>query len=161
MLNELLPGYSHEAQDAIYQTVNETRARLINDISGVLHDGVKDGMHRLAALYRLFIVSNCPKGLISLFMKQANIESYITDFMEYGENKMPKHHNIQLLIEKYDLESPVYVGDTADDEHESELAEVPFVFFSFGFGHSEKYALKFDDFSSFSKYFTQLAAVQS
>jgi len=94
-------------------------------------------------------------------MRQGDIDSYITDFMEYGENKKPKHHNIKLLMEKYNLKSSVYIGDTADDELESELAEVPFVFFSFGFGHSEKYALKFDDFSSFSKYFTQLAAVQS
>ncbi|WP_207533000.1 HAD family hydrolase [Desertivirga arenae] len=156
VLNAILPEYSSEEQYRIYGTINKHRADLVSTKGGSMYEGVVDGIKQLSQKYKLFIVSNCPEGMIILFMQWAKISEYITDEMAYGVNNMPKHHNIQLLIDKYDLKTPVYIGDTEGDQQESELAGVPFVFFSFGFGKVEKYDLRFDDFKTFTDHFMNL-----
>ena len=156
VLNHILPEYHQEEQHRIYKTINRHRAEQVETAGGRLYDGVIEGLTRLSEKYKLFIVSNCPAGMITLFMKWADITQYITDEMAYGINNMPKNHNIQHLIDKYDLQNPVYIGDTEGDRIESELAGIPFVYFSFGFGKVEKYDLKFDDFNTFTEYFLNL-----
>jgi len=156
VLNAILPDYSKEEQYRVYETINKHRAELVLSTGGTMYDGVTEGLKILSEKYKLFIVSNCPEGMIVLFMKWANITNYIIDEMAYGFNNKPKHHNIKLLIEKHDLKSPVYVGDTEGDQIESDLAGVPFIFFTFGFGKTDKYALSFDDFKSFTDYFMAL-----
>lgn len=153
VLDNLLPGYNTDHQQKVLEAVNGFPPVLLNELGGILYEGVKSGVAQLASKYQLFIVSNCAEGLIRLFTKWADIEQYVTDEIAHGVNSMPKHYNIKLLIEKYNLKSPVYVGDTAGDSEQSELAGVPFVFLSHGFGTTEKYTLKFDDFKAFTTYF--------
>jgi phosphoglycolate phosphatase len=69
---------------------------------------------------------------------------------------MPKNHNIKLLMDKHGLKTPVYVGDTEGDGQQSRLAGIPFVFVSYGFGQTDDYDLKFDDFNSLVNYFVNL-----
>lgn len=156
VLSTLLPGYTEEQHKEVYESVNIQRRELIKEKKGTIFEGMKEGLKQLSEKYKLFIVSNCPEGLILLFMERAGISSYITDEMAYGVNYMPKYHNINLLVEKYNLQQPVYVGDTDIDREQSEKAGLPFIFFSFGFGQAERYELKFDDFQSFTRYFMSL-----
>lgn len=156
VLNNLLPEYDNEEQRRIYSTINEVRHTLIKEVGGTLYDGVKEGLKLLSTKYQLFIVSNCPKGLIQTFMDWAGVDSYIKDHMEYGMNGLPKHRNIQFLIAKHHLKNSVYVGDTEGDREQSQLANIPFVFMSFGFGLTDHYSLKFDNFESFTKYYMSL-----
>lgn len=156
VLERLLPEYDIDTQEAIHDTVSSFLPESITDVGGHLYDGVKEGLAQLSTKYKLFIVSNCPEGLIQLFMNWADISSYITDEIAHGINSMPKHHNIKLLVDKYNLQNPIYVGDTAGDGEQSELAKVPFVFVSYGFGSTDKYALKFDEFNAFIKHFMEL-----
>jgi len=156
VLNSILPGYSTEEQYRIYETINRHRAQQVETLGGRLYDGVIDGIKKLSTKYQLFIVSNCPEGMILLFMKWAGITDYIVDEMAYGFNNKPKHYNIQHLIKKHKLKNPIYIGDTEGDRIESELAGVPFVFFSFGFGKTDKYHFRFDDFDSFTQHFMSL-----
>jgi phosphoglycolate phosphatase len=69
---------------------------------------------------------------------------------------MPKNHNIKLLMEQHGLKNPVYIGDTAGDGEESRKAGVPFVFVSYGFGETDDYDVKFDNFKSLTDYFMGL-----
>ena len=156
VFDKLLPEYDAAQQESIYDEVCKFPPVLIKELGGHLYDGVKEGLKQLAKDYKLFIVSNCDEGLIEHFMEWAGIEDSITNEIAHGINLMPKHHNIQLLIEKYDLKKPVYVGDTAGDSDQSKLAGVPFVFVSYGFGKTENYSLKFDDFNAFTQYFVSL-----
>jgi phosphoglycolate phosphatase len=153
VLDKILPGYNADHQQRVLEAVNTFPPLLLNELGGILYEGVKAGVAQLASKYHLFIVSNCAEGLIRLFMQWANIEEYVTDEIAHGVNSMPKHYNIKTLIEKYKLQKPVYVGDTAGDSEQSELAGVPFVFLSHGFGTTEKYSLKFDNFKEFTRYF--------
>ena len=76
--------------------------------------------------------------------------------MAYGTNSMPKHHNMRLLIGKHQLQSPVYIGDTKGDAEETRMAGIPFIFVSYGFGKTDDYDQKFDDFESLTAYYMGL-----
>lgn len=154
VLETLLPDQSDERRQQIADAVNERRRKLITSGGGTMYPGVKEGIKELSKKYKLFIVSNCPKGIITLFMERAGITQYIVDEMAYGFNLKPKNHNIKLLINKHGLQSPVYVGDTDIDRVESELAGIPFVFVSYGFATAERYDLTFSSFESLVKHFS-------
>jgi phosphoglycolate phosphatase len=156
VLEAIMPGYDDQTRQSIYARVNEVRRELLPQNGGILYDGVKDGLKQLAGKYQLFIVSNCAKGIIRLFMDWAGINEHIIDEIAYGTNYMPKHHNIKLLIERHNLKNPVYVGDTEGDEEQSRLAGIPFVFVSYGFGATDDYEMKFDSFTGFTQYFLSL-----
>ncbi|MDB5120884.1 MAG: hypothetical protein JWN56_2102 [Sphingobacteriales bacterium] len=155
-LDHLLPEYDTEKQEQIYKAVDEAQNVLVPQMGGIIYNGVQEGLRRLAAKYKLFIVSNCRENLIQKFMKLADIEDYITDEMAHGVNSKPKHHNIKLLIEKHQLKNPVYVGDTETDSKESRLAGIPFIFLKGGFGTTEDYDLKFDNFIEMTDYLLAL-----
>lgn len=156
VLNSLLPDHEHIDQEKIHDVVSKLTPSLLKEMDGILYDGVREGLKKLSEKYKLFIVSNCAAGLIKHFMQWADLETYISDEIAHGINSMPKHHNIKLLIDKYNLKNAIYVGDTDGDSEQSTLAEVPFVFLSYGFGTTDNFALKFDDFKGFTAYFMGL-----
>lgn len=156
VLDHLFPGVEKNRQEEIYLTINECRFRLMPQLGGVLYEGVREGLIKLSEKYKLFIVSNCPANLIVEFMKWADLEKYITDEMAHGVNSMPKHHNIKLLVDKHKLNNPVYIGDTEGDCQETRKAGMPFVLLTYGFGTTQDFDLKFDDFISFTDYFINL-----
>jgi phosphoglycolate phosphatase len=156
VLDHMFPGTSKARQEEIYKTINEFRLKIMPQMGGVLYEGVHEGLIKLSEKYQLFIVSNCPANLIIEFMKWADLEQYITDEMAHGVNSMPKHHNIKLLVEKHQLKSPIYIGDTHGDSLETRKADLPFVLVTYGFGTSDDYDLKFDNFNDFTNYFMNL-----
>ena len=64
--------------------------------------------------------------------------------------------NIKMLIDRHQLKSPVYVGDTEGDGEQSRLAGIPFVFVSYGFGETDDHDVRFDSFTDFTKHFMGL-----
>jgi len=156
VIETLMPEFEHQKRVDIYATVNDRRHSLIGEKGGILYDGVREGLPKLAQKYKIFILSNCAKGIIRQFINWAGIDEHVTDEIAYGINFMPKHHNINLLIEKHGLKAPVYIGDTAGDGEQTRLAGIPFVFVSYGFGTTDDYDVKFDDFGSLTNYFLNL-----
>lgn len=156
VIETLMPEFEHQKRLDIYATVNDRRHSLIGNMGGTLYDGVREGLPQLAEKYKLFILSNCAKGIIRQFINWAGIDEYITDEIAYGTNFMPKNFNIKQLIDKHDLKVPVYVGDTAGDGEQTRLAGIPFVFVSYGFGTTDDYDVKFDNFPSLTHYFLNL-----
>jgi phosphoglycolate phosphatase len=152
----LMPDFDDDKAQGIYMDVNETRRQILPTSGGVMYSGVTDGIKQLATKYKLFILSNCAIGIIPLFISWAGIEDGITDSVAYGQNNMPKHHNMQLLIDKHQLKNPVYIGDTNGDAEQTRMAGIPFIFVTYGFGKTDDYELKFDDFESLTKYYMSL-----
>ncbi|WP_183565048.1 HAD family hydrolase [Mucilaginibacter sp. SP1R1] len=152
----LMPDFDDDAAQGIYMDVNETRRQILPTSGGLMYAGVTEGFRQLATKYKLFILSNCAVGIIPLFIKWADIEDQVTDSMAYGQNNMPKHHNMQLLIDKHQLKNPVYIGDTNGDAEQTRMAGIPFIFVTYGFGQTDDYELKFDDFESLTKYYMSL-----
>lgn len=58
-----------------------------------------------------------------------------------------KAENIELLVRRNRLASPVYVGDTQGDADASREAGVPFIFAAYGFGNADSCAARADSFS--------------
>ncbi|MBS1529029.1 MAG: HAD family hydrolase [Bacteroidetes bacterium] len=156
VLTAIMPDFDEETRQSIYARVNEVRREILPRNGGVLYEGVKEGLKQLAGKYKLFILSNCAKGVIRLFIDWAGINEHIVDEIAYGINQMPKHHNIKLLIERHDLKTPVYVGDTEGDGEQSRLAGIPFVFVSYGFGETDTHDFRFDNFTDLTNYFMRL-----
>lgn len=156
VIEVILPEFEPDKRWEIYAQVNEKRKVLIPQMGGILYDGVKEGLQQLAQHYQLFILSNCAAGVIRQFIDWAGIDAHIKDEIAYGVNFMPKQHNIKLLTDKYDLKNPFYVGDTEGDGYQTRLAGIPFVFVSYGFGQTDDYDLKFDDFNALSHHFLNL-----
>lgn len=156
VIAELMPDFDDEKRTAIYSRVNDARNSLIPSMGGTMYPDVIEGLKQLSTKYQLFILSNCARGIIRLFIDWAGIDEYITDEFAYGVNHMPKNHNIKLLIEKHNLQSPVYIGDTEGDGQQSRLAGIPFALVTYGFGTTDDYDLKFDDFKSLTEHFMAL-----
>ena len=80
------------------------------------------------------------------------IGKYFTAHIAHGENYKSKVDNIKLMIEKYQIEKGIYVGDTDSDGKSAVKAGIPFIFMDYGFGYTTEYSLKFDHFTEFVNY---------
>lgn len=100
----------------------------------VLYDGVLDTLKTLSEKMPLFIVSNCQGGYIEVMLKTTGLTPYITDHLCPDDTGHAKASNIRAIVEKHNLKSPIYVGDTQGDLNASREAGVKFVFASYGFG---------------------------
>ncbi|SDF88098.1 HAD family hydrolase [Mucilaginibacter sp. P25] len=152
----MLPEFDEEKGMEIYNAVNQVRREILPTSGGIMYGGVTEGLKQLASKYKLFVLSNCAVGIIPLFLTWAGINEVITDSMAYGTNQMPKNHNMHLLMNKHNLQNPIYIGDTNGDAEQTRLAGIPFVFVSYGFGNTDDYDNKFDDFESLTQYYLSL-----
>ena len=62
------------------------------------------------------------------------MHKYFKDWECIGRTGRPKGENIQLVVQRNGLKSPVYVGDTILDCQAAQQAGVPFIHASYGFG---------------------------
>lgn len=139
--------------DQIAHAIDKTQDMLLPKIGGTFYPGVIEGIKQLSQKYKLFVVSNCPANTIKQMMVYGDLENYITDEIAHGSNQKSKHFNINLLIEKHKLKSPIYIGDTHSDSLQCEIAKTPFCLVTYGFGTSNVFDYKFDSFDELSKYF--------
>nr|WP_324609431.1 HAD family hydrolase [Massilibacillus massiliensis] len=103
--------------------------------ANLLFSDVVETIKKLSETHRLFIVSNCQAGYIELFMKKAGIEDYIEDWECFGNTGKGKGDNITCLMKRNKLTDAVYVGDTQGDYEATQIAQIPFIFVKYGFGH--------------------------
>ncbi|XER08177.1 Phosphoglycolate phosphatase [Sporomusa rhizae] len=110
---------------------------LEENTDNLLFADVVETIKKLSEKYRLFIVSNCQVGYIELFMKKAGVEPFIKDWECFGNTGKVKGDSIKLLVERNNLTDAVYVGDTQGDYEATQIAQIPFIFAKYGFGHVE------------------------
>lgn len=152
-----IPEHKHEALLDLYK-VNERRS--MKEFGGVLYPGVKEVLNELVKEYRLFIVSNCLPGYIENFLQFHQLQHFFTDYECSGNTGLPKWENIQMIVKRNQLSSPVYVGDTIWDHEAATAAHVPFIYAAYGFGNVSTGVCSIDSFSElerclFDKVFTK------
>lgn len=125
-------------------------------LGGKPYPDMRECIKELSAVYKLFMVSNCGKNGLENFMKLTGTTEYFMDSLTFGGTNKNKSENIKTLIEKYDLKSPVYMGDTQGDCDQTHSAGIPFVFARYGFGTCKGYDLTFDSIKDFTEYFLKL-----
>ena len=110
------------------------------------YPGVKETIVELSKKHRLFIVSNSQQGYPELCMEKMGLTPYIQGHLCFGDTGTSKGKTIRTLMERYNIESCAYIGDTQGDYEATLEAGVPFIWAAFGFGTPEGYAEKIEAF---------------
>ena len=111
------------------------------------YPGVLETVKKLAQAHRVFIVSNSQCGYPELCMEKLGLTPYIQGHLCFGDTGTSKGRTIRTLMERYDIESCAYVGDTQGDYEATVEAGVPFIWATYGFGTPAGYAAKIDTFA--------------
>lgn len=91
----------------------------------------------LSKKYPLYIVSNCQKGYIDMFLQKTGTAEYIKGFLCFGDTLRSKGYTLTKLCKDYGIKKPIYVGDTRGDEEACIEAGMPIIYASYGFGKVE------------------------
>ena len=134
---QLFPDLSEAEQLRIIDGCCQAEHEALLKKCAPLYEGLEHTLQELGKKYPLFIVSNCQAGYIEVFLKATGFGHYFKGHLCPGDTGLAKAANIRKIAETYDLQSPVYVGDTMGDFQACEKARVPFIFASYGFGHVE------------------------
>lgn len=105
---------------------------------GHVFDGVVEGLTELSRVFPLFIVSNCQKGYIELFLRRTGLSTAFRDFECWGNTGRPKSENLRSLIVRNQLSQPWLIGDTQGDQQAADAWGIPFVHAAYGFGTCEQ-----------------------
>ena len=115
------------------------------------YPGVRETMEKLAKNHRLFIVSNSQQGYPELCIEKLGLTDLIQGHLCFGDTGTSKGKTIRTLMEKYNITSCAYIGDTQGDYEATVEAGVPFLWASYGFGTPAGYAGKIDSFEDLLK----------
>ena len=115
------------------------------------YPGVPETVKQLSETYRLFIVSNSERGYPELCMEKLGLTPYIEGHLCFGDTGTSKGKTIRTLMEKHNIGTCAYVGDTQGDYEATVEAGVPFLWATYGFGTPEGYAGKIDAFADLLK----------
>jgi phosphoglycolate phosphatase len=109
----------------------------VREHGGVLYDGVASGLAALSERAPLFVLSNCHRWYLDLFLDQSGLRPLFRDSLCHGDTGLPKAENLELLRERHALRRPVYAGDTGGDREAARLAGFAFLHAAWGFGQLE------------------------
>ncbi len=144
--DRLFPDFDREKKDNIIEVCCNEQLGFLRQYGGILYDGLEETLAELKKSYKLMIVSNCRCGYIESFLEAHKLEDMFSDHEDNGRTGLLKAENIELVIERNNLKSAVYVGDTAMDGAACKKAGVPFIFAAYGFGDCGEYAARIESF---------------
>ena len=134
----------------LFPTLDENEANELMEIVGAYerevmeanteelsYPNVRSTLQKLSLNNSIYIVSNCRNGYIEHTMKRIGITDLIKDYECYGRTGLYKTDNLRLLMERNEIKSAVYVGDTLGDFISSKEAGLEFVYAAYGFGEVE------------------------
>lgn len=130
----MMPGLSAEVREDILHECESYENDYLRGCGGVLFPGLEEALAELSERYGLYIVSNCQKGYIEVFLEYHKLDKYFSDHECNGGTGMEKGDNIRILAERNGLERAVYIGDTQGDCDASDYAGIPFIHAAYGFG---------------------------
>lgn len=136
---KLFPYLDETMQTKILDLCCEEERKLLLKEGGVLYKNLESTLKTLAKSYSLFIVSNCQCGYIETFLEYHKLGKYFIDYECAGNTRLVKGENIKSVMRRNNLEHPAYVGDTQGDRDAAKLANIPFIFASYGFGKVDGY----------------------
>lgn len=150
---ELFPGVSEERAISITMRCVTEQCPYLTEHGAILLGDIAGTLQKLSARYRLFVVSNCEDGYIQAFLTAHRLWDYFTDFTCPGQTGLLKAENIRLIVDRYHLQAPLYVGDTYGDQTAAEKADVPFAFAAYGFGTATRYDYRLNSFEDLTTLF--------
>ena len=107
---------------------------------------VTETIAELAKKHRIFIVSNSQCGYPELCIEKLGLTPYISGHMCVGDTGTSKGKTIRTLMQKHNITSAVYIGDTQGDYEATVEAGIPFIWCTYGFGTPDGYLAKIEQF---------------
>ncbi|PCJ42544.1 MAG: hypothetical protein COA71_03260 [SAR86 cluster bacterium] len=144
----LLSKYSVSLDEKLINAMNAHEKVFIEGEGGDLYEGVIGGLKTLSKTCPLFLISNCQDWYLDAFWKHFSVKSYFQSSDCNGRAGVLKAEMIASMVNKYELNKPIYIGDTKGDEQASEAARVDFGFAEYGFGKAENPTVRFKSFRS-------------
>ncbi|SES18237.1 phosphoglycolate phosphatase [Gracilibacillus ureilyticus] len=136
---KLFPDLSEDQRRYVISEFILSEKGWIEKQGGNLYPDVENVLIKLSKKYNLLIVSNCQDGYIESFYQFHNLDKYFIDYENPGRTGLSKGENIQLIMRRNNLSSPVYIGDTSGDLNAARYAGIPFVYATYGFGEVTEY----------------------
>lgn len=146
ILATLIPG-PEGLSPKLLETLFANETAMMPCLGGRLYAGVTETMKRLHGRIPLFVVSNCGQGNLENFLNVSGLRPLVTDRLSQGETKKPKSANISTIIERYNLKTPYYVGDTDTDADAARKAGAGMIWCRYGFGHVDNPDYIIDSFA--------------
>jgi phosphoglycolate phosphatase len=134
IFDKLFPTLSGEQRKEVQALCAVSELEILHKKGGELYPQLEETLQYLASKYKLYIVSNCQRGYIEVFLELNNMHPYFLGHQCFGTKGNPKADNIKDIVNDHNLQAPVYVGDTMGDYTSAVKAGVPFIFASYGFG---------------------------
>ena len=143
---KLFPDLDEALQMQLMKECCDAEQIYLGEHGGKLYPNLECTLKKLSKKYKLFIVSNSQDGYIQCFFKAHKLEKYFIDIECSGATGLSKGENNKLIIERNNLQNPVYVGDTIGDRESAIVANIPFVYARYGFGNVDDYDYVIDNF---------------
>ena len=141
----MFPDLPEDSRYALMERCMERENRFLHENECAIgYPGVAEALSCLAERHRLFIVSNSQCGYPELCMDKLGIQQLIGGHLCFGDTGTPKGETIRVLMERHDITSAVYIGDTQGDADAARDAGIPFVWASYGFGTPTGWITKAD-----------------
>ena len=141
ILASIAPSERYELMERCMETENRY---LFENECKIGYPKVKETLEALSKKYRLFIVSNSQCGYPELCIEKLGLTDYIEGHMCFGDTGTSKGKTIRTLIDKHNIGSCIYIGDTQGDLEACQEANVPFIFCAYGLGKAESWDAKID-----------------
>ena len=109
------------------------------------YPNVKETLAELAKKHRLFIVSNSQQGYPELCISKLGLGDYIQGHLCFGDTGTSKGRTIRTLMEKHNISSCVYIGDTQGDLEACREAGIPFIFAAYGLGEADSWDARIEN----------------
>lgn len=154
IVENLFPEVDDQTRNEIMVECCKEEVVYLTKHGAKLFDKIEETLKTLSNKYKLFIVSNCKSGYIESFLEFHHMQKYFTDIECPGRTGENKAKNCKLIIDRNNLKSPIYVGDTQGDCNSAKEAGIPFVYARYGFGKNvQEYDYVIDKFEDLLKLF--------
>lgn len=137
IVSDLAPTADEREKAEIVRVISERENEVLSRIGGKLYPKLTETLAELKNNYRLFIVSNCQRGYIEAFFNAHGLERFFEGHLCHGDTLLPKSGTNRVLVERYGLKNPVYIGDTQGDLNAATEAGIPFIHAAYGFGSAD------------------------
>lgn len=131
---------------AYLERLDYNESYLMPRLGGRLYAGVMDGIRQLSERYRLFMVSNCGQDGLHNMLHFCGLTDCFAGTLTHGETGRGKDYNIAEVVRAFDLQAPLYIGDTQGDSDAAHAAGVDMCHVTWGFGSCRDAELSFDSF---------------
>lgn len=142
-----LPALPKEQRVEVFNRCSVEELPWLREHPGTLYPDVPQVLRTLCKRYPLYIVSNCQDGYIQTFLEVSGLGDCFAGFTCSGMTGHGKGENLKMMVEKHQIQRPLYIGDTQGDCNACRFAGVPFIHAAYGMGQVDHEVMRIERFA--------------